>query len=257
MSRYHDAFDAHQRARFMRPDAHRWIRPDAARFLAPGTDPASVYPALIPAETKYSPNQPRVPKGNGDESGRWTDGDGGLSYDARLASSDKPPQLGPAAMHAIMMRAAKRLIEVYRSENGLRDLFGRNEGTVAVSTIDGKDVFGSSSASPTYTSVDRREAEQMRDMLIARYPDVMNTMSIGQMPNDALFHAESNVLLRSARMSGGTLAGRSIDIVVDRKMCNNCEKVLPLLGFELGNPTVTVSDSRGLLGVFRDGAWLK
>nr|DAH95280.1 MAG TPA: CdiI immunity protein [Caudoviricetes sp.] len=63
----------------MRPDAHRWIRPDAARFLLPGTDSASVYPALIPAETKYSPNQPRVPKGNGEESGRWTDGGGGIN----------------------------------------------------------------------------------------------------------------------------------------------------------------------------------
>lgn len=78
MSRYQDAFDAHQRARFMRPDAHRWVRPDAARFLMPGTDPASVYPALAPAETKYSPNQPRVPAGNGRESGRWTDGSGGI-----------------------------------------------------------------------------------------------------------------------------------------------------------------------------------
>jgi hypothetical protein len=37
MSRYQDAFDAHQRARFKRPDARRWIRPDAAFFLAPGT----------------------------------------------------------------------------------------------------------------------------------------------------------------------------------------------------------------------------
>ena len=40
---------------------------------------------------------------------RWG---GGESYDARLASSDKPPWLGPAAMHAIMMRAAKRLIRL-------------------------------------------------------------------------------------------------------------------------------------------------
>nr|DAH95283.1 MAG TPA: hypothetical protein [Caudoviricetes sp.] len=54
----------------MRPDAHRWIRPDAARFLLPGTDPASVYPAL---ERKYSPNQPRVPAGNPD-GGQWTSG---------------------------------------------------------------------------------------------------------------------------------------------------------------------------------------
>lgn len=77
MSQHQDAFDAHQRARFMRPDAHRWIRPAAAHFLKPSTDPASVYPALIAAETKYSPNQPRVPAGSR-ESGRWTDGGGGI-----------------------------------------------------------------------------------------------------------------------------------------------------------------------------------
>lgn len=58
----------------MRPDGHRWIRPDAARFLKPDTDLASVYPAL---EQKYNRNQPRVPAGNGRESGRWTDGSSG------------------------------------------------------------------------------------------------------------------------------------------------------------------------------------
>ncbi|WP_322516443.1 hypothetical protein SR870_02340 [Rhodopseudomonas palustris] len=67
---------AHQRARFMhpnatlwmRPDAERWIRPDVARFLAPGALPEDVFPAL---DRKYNPNQPRVPKGNPD-GGEWT-----------------------------------------------------------------------------------------------------------------------------------------------------------------------------------------
>jgi hypothetical protein len=40
MPKYQDMYDAHQRARFMRPDAARYIRPDVARFLRPGTDPA-------------------------------------------------------------------------------------------------------------------------------------------------------------------------------------------------------------------------
>ncbi|MGP9811884.1 hypothetical protein ACTZWT_10270 [Rhodopseudomonas sp. NSM] len=79
---------AHQRARFMqpdaarwmRPDADRWIRPDVARFLAPGTDPATIFPAL---DRKYSPNQPRVPAGNPD-GGQWTNG--GIS--ARWAVDD-------------------------------------------------------------------------------------------------------------------------------------------------------------------------
>lgn len=67
-----NAYDAYQRARWMRPDAYRWLRPDAARFLAPGADPASVYPAL---DRKFNPNQPRVPAGNPD-GGQWTDGSG-------------------------------------------------------------------------------------------------------------------------------------------------------------------------------------
>ena len=44
----HHAFTAHQRARFLLPDALKFLRPDAAKFLKPGIDPADVYPALAP-----------------------------------------------------------------------------------------------------------------------------------------------------------------------------------------------------------------
>jgi hypothetical protein len=74
MTHVADAYVAHERTRFMRPDSHRWVRSDAARFLKPGTDVASVFPTL---DRKYAPNQPRVPAGSGRESGRWTDGGGG------------------------------------------------------------------------------------------------------------------------------------------------------------------------------------
>jgi hypothetical protein len=40
------AYEAHQRARWLRHDAHLWIRPDAARWVKPGTDPADIYPTL-------------------------------------------------------------------------------------------------------------------------------------------------------------------------------------------------------------------
>jgi hypothetical protein len=40
------AYDAHQRDRWLRHDAHLWMQPNPARFLKPGTDPADVYPAL-------------------------------------------------------------------------------------------------------------------------------------------------------------------------------------------------------------------
>ena len=111
MPRHSSAYEAHQRARWLRHDAHLWIQPNPARFLAPGTDPADVYRALAPkrdaakaaafaaeiaqaqraldalrAEVasiradmarrralaiKYSPTQPRVPAGNPD-GGQWT-----------------------------------------------------------------------------------------------------------------------------------------------------------------------------------------
>jgi hypothetical protein len=111
--------------------------------------------------------------------------------------------------------------------------------------------------SPTYTATDRREAEQMRDTLISKYPDVTDVMSSGQMPNNAMFHAESNVLLRAARENGGTLAGRSLDVFVDSKMCNNCERIVPLVGLELGNPTITIVDTTKVPRTFRDGVRLK
>ncbi len=74
MSAYEDSCGRHQQTRWLRPDADRWVRTDAARFLPPGADVARAYPALA---RKYRPDQPRVPAGNGRESGRWTDRAGG------------------------------------------------------------------------------------------------------------------------------------------------------------------------------------
>jgi hypothetical protein len=46
MSQRPSAYDAHQRARWIRHDAHLWIQPDIARWMKPGVDPADVIPAL-------------------------------------------------------------------------------------------------------------------------------------------------------------------------------------------------------------------
>lgn len=129
--------------------------------------------ALHPSN--YNPEQPRVPAGNPD-GGQWTD-DGGTG--ARLAAADKP-RLGAATIAAVAVRVAKRIIDAYRAENGLFDLFGHKDGTVAYATFDGKDIFGSNSTSPTYTSSDDAAARAMRDTLIEKYPDVMNTEEVGR-----------------------------------------------------------------------------
>jgi hypothetical protein len=124
----------------------------------------------------------------------------------------------------------------------LLDLFGQKDGAVALTTLDDKNIFGSNSSSPTYSDADDKAAKELRDRLVAKYPDAMRADNVGYTPNNALFHAETNVLLRAAEANGGTLAGRSLDIYVDRALCPNCERVVPLVGLELGNPTLTFVD---------------
>jgi hypothetical protein len=96
----------------------------------------------------------------------------------------------------------------------------------------------------------------MRDILILKYPDVMNEI-VGRRPNNSLFHAEATLLLRAAREKGG-LGGRHIEVHADRAMCWSCDKVLPKLGLELGNPTVTFVNRRtGSHRSMRDGYWVE
>jgi hypothetical protein len=175
------------------------------------------------------------------ESSQRSEGDSTRGYDDRLAASDKP-SLGRMAMLGIMARAAERLIQAYRSENFLNDLFGNRTGAVAVTTMDDKDIYGSNSTSLSYTDADFRAATELRDKLIAKYPTVMSVENVGYAPSNALFHAETNVLLRAAEANSGTLAGRLLDIYVDRKICENCKSMIPLVGLELGNPTLTYVD---------------
>jgi hypothetical protein len=127
---------------------------------------------------------------------------------------------------------------------------------VTVTEIDGTQIFGSNSRSPTYRMEERIDAERIRDHLILKYPETMNSDNIGEKPNDALFHAEATVLLRAARQYGGTLAGRTIEVHSDRPMCPSCYRVLPLLGQELGNPTVTFVSPRGSRKTMRNGYWI-
>jgi hypothetical protein len=201
-------------------------------------------------QSHNNPDQPRVPAGHPD-GGQWTRA--GTNSGIRLAAGEKP---GLGALLALALHLAFLTIEAYRSKNGLRDLFNRKIGTVAWTKLDGKDVFGANSRSPTYTNVDRVAAEKLRDTLARKHPDLMGSDNIGRMPNNTVFHAETTVLLRAARENGGTLAGRTLDVYVDAEMCNNCELVLPKIGLELGNPTVTFIDNSGRRLTMRDGHWL-
>jgi hypothetical protein len=151
---------------------------------------------------------------------------------------------------------AKRTVEAFRSENGLYDLFGRKDGTVAYTRFKDVDIFGSNSNSPSYDSEDRQAANQLRDTLVAKYPDVFSVKNLGQMPNDALYHAETTNLVRTARQNGGSLAGEELEVYVDRPMCNTCPDVLPYVGLELGNPRVTFIGPKGERRTMQNGKWI-
>ena len=75
--------------------------------------------------------------------------------------------------------------------------------------------------------------------MINKYPGVLNADELGRMPNNALYHAETTVLLRAARENGGTLIGKTLEVFGDTAMCNNCQRILPYVGLELGDPIVT------------------
>lgn len=98
---------------------------------------------LRESKAGFNPDEPR------DDHGRWTDGG---STRVRLAAADKPT-FGSAAMTAIFVETAKRTIDAFRSKNGLRDLFGSEVGAVTVTTMNGKDIYGSNSGLPLYKSI--------------------------------------------------------------------------------------------------------
>ena len=211
---------------------------------------------------KYNPDQPRALAGS-PQGGQWAS-EGAASSDeprrddqrVRLAASEKLP-LGPLARIKLALEATYKLIEAFRSENGLRDLLGDKKGAVTYAEIDGKQFFGTNRKSGLFDSTDRRDTDILRDRLLTKYPEKFNEDNIGQMPANALYHAETNILVRIARENGGTLAGQRLVVVGDRQLCNNCETVLPLVGLELGNPTVTFFDPRGRVGTIRDGIFQK
>jgi hypothetical protein len=150
----------------------------------------------------------------------------------------------------------------YRNITGMPDIgdrlaFSRAEGTVAFANVDGKPVFGVNSDAPGYTVADGAAARVMRDRLVTVYPDVMNTDGISWKPNDVVYHAEANALMRAAEPLGGSLAGRTIDIGVDRGLCPSCDTALPYIGLQLGSPTVRITDTTGARWVMQDGVWIQ
>jgi hypothetical protein len=213
---------------------------------------------LTQHRSHYNPGQPRVPAGNPD-GGQWTD-TGSSKIGIRVAADDTPrlPRQPLIALLVELVKLAKLAIEAYRNKEALEDLFGQKEGVVARATLDGKEVFGVNSGSKAYTSADRVAAERLRDSLRRKYPKIPSGENVGRAPWNALFHAETTALLRAARENGGTLAGKALTVYsVEMKVCPNCKSILPYVGLELGNPTVTFIESDGSMMTMQDGRWAK
>jgi hypothetical protein len=116
--------------------------------------------------------------------------------------------------------------------------------------------MGVNSQGPGYTAEDRAAAIEVRDRMIEKYPEIMDTTHPSRIPNNALFHAEATVMLRAARDNGGSLPGREFDLHVDRRTCDmSCMEVLPYLTRELGYPTVRIFDGSGRDLTIRNGNW--
>lgn len=122
---------------------------------------------------------------------------------------------------------------------------------------DGNLYFRVNSGSPGCRETDRIEANSQRWNLVTNYPGVLKTDNLGFTPNDAMYHAEATILMRAAKESGGSLADQMLEVAVDQRMCNSCSNVLPVLGLQLGNPTVRFTETdTGCVSVMSNGTWL-
>jgi hypothetical protein len=174
----------------------------------------------------------------------------------RLAAADGPI-LGPKSRLKTLMEVARKVIDAFRSKEGLLDLFGERVGAVTYTEVDGTIIYGSNSSLPLYRNIDRIESDQLIAQYVKEYPEMTEKARLREMPIAAFYHAETNVLTRAARESGGTLSGRTLEVFGDRKLCNNCRVILPFVGRQVGNPTVTFFDRYGRVGTIRDGKWLE
>jgi hypothetical protein len=169
-----------------------------------------------------------------------------------------PPQtgLGPLSSRHFDGQA---WINAYRTAYNTPNLFGqdawpRDQDTVAVAGFEGGVIFGVNRNAPGYESRDFQEAIQWREKLALKYPDVIKTENAGWTPSNSFFHAESTMLMRAARESGGTLAGKNLEVTIDKDICGNCTSILPRLGLEMGNPTVVFTNSlNGKTWILRNG----
>jgi hypothetical protein len=183
------------------------------------------------------------------------------SIEGAIAHAEARAQAAEVRLRELASESHGRLLESYRANNATTDLFGRRwdraQNTVAVATPDAQRLFfGVNSHAPTFTDRDAGIARRTVDSMLLQFPETMSRDNIGSGPNNSVYHAEATVLLRMRDAFGGTLAGRELHVTVDRPICSSCRLVLPRLGTQLGNPTVSYYDGNGLQGIMKRGEWL-
>lgn len=244
-----------------------------SRLLAPFRLPRDPSP-LQGSGHGYDPSQPRVPRGNPD-GGQWTRDTFGSSGSVdeerppdtrerldrswiRLAANERRPGSLVSLLVRTLLHQGLKSIKEYLEKNRLPDLFGdkdkKDDWVVAVTSVNGQVVFGTNSDVWNYPDSDDATAKRLRGILIEKVPD-MNRRHLGRKPNDVVFHAETTVLLRAAKVNGGTLAGQTLEVVVNQPMCNVCKMILPHIGMELGNPVAFFTDVTGARRKMHNGAW--
>lgn len=259
------------------------------RGLASGTR-GSGYDPNQPRVPKGNPDGGQWTEDGRGDGGSYDDGRGQVDYyddrPIRYASKDPPEKLptrrgpspptprlpggGGGGLRGLLVRLGLQLIGRYLEENKRPDLFGDGgnnvtasgrprdgKTTAAITWVDDRAIFGTNSGFHAYTPADRSAATNLREILVREHTDIMDTSNIGGIPNDALFHAETTALLRAAKMNGGTLAGRTLEIVVNGRTCPSCIDVLPLVVQKLGNPTVFITDFKGVRYMIRDDKILR
>ena len=183
------------------------------------------------------------------------------SVEGEIARAQSERQEAEIRLRELAREEPRDLMDAFRRQHGL-DLLGdpiwsREQNSVSTCQVEGNPYLGVNSQALTYSSRDNSRAEQLRDALIQDFPKRMNTDNIGHFPNNAVFHAEATCLLRAARANRGSLAGKTIEVTVDREICPSCIRLLPIIGLELGNPTVTFTSPSGRVRTMRDGSWVK
>lgn len=180
--------------------------------------------------------------------------------DGQIAAARGERDEAEARLRELGQLSAEDLAEAvfHRDRDLLGDpLLSHGNNVVAVCRANGMPSIGANfgAPGPLYTPRDGAGVMGLRAGLIEDDPNLGEGGNLGEMPLNALFHAETTSLLRAARANGGTLEGEDVEVYVRGEICNNCRAILPKVIKRLGNPTVRFKDRRGYYGTIRDGKW--